>query len=69
MSYTSQYTMDMAHERKLDDLRILPVTQADILPKETFEKVSQGACKYPLAQAKLDRHCRALQLNFAWTLR
>jgi|GEM_PF-3046251 len=61
MSYTSQFTMDMAHERRLDDLRIFPVTASDILPKKRFEQLVQGADQYPLAKATLERHDRALR--------
>jgi len=60
MSYTSQYTMDMAHERKLDDLRIFPVTSKDILSTDKFNQLVQND-HLPIPKATLERNDRALK--------
>jgi hypothetical protein len=68
MNYLSQHAMDMADQRRENDLRILPVTSRDILPAEQFNRLLENADKYPLAKARLKRHdcalimCRDLNL-------
>jgi len=60
MNYLSEDSDFLAKQRREDDLRILPITQSDILSIAHFNAMAQNPNSSKIVKLRLDRHDRAL---------